>query len=133
MEKPKTVKLTLAGVKRACREAMDKKILLFQASDSNSRYCKYKSGKYRCAIGAALPEEVLDFVENESSYLGADGTMNTLGLNELVHRGLIFVQSGNILAKLNEIQSTHDSLMHTDMRTTEGKKELAKFRKLIGA
>ena len=96
-------KLTLDAVKAAAREAYAKGELGFQKGEQSCQYTGDATGA-PCAVGAALPKEVRQFV-------GMSHWLNGRGVETLAKEGIVKVLPSE-LGPIAEIQSAHDSIIH---------------------
>lgn len=108
--------LTLEGVKAAARDYYERGLLTAQHPEPDKRVCVYLgSGGRRCAIGAALDDDLV---------MEATGTVKGLEY----HHGVTF-DSDKALCDISDIQMAHDSWCTED---EEYRKDAeAKFVELI--
>lgn len=94
--------ITLEGVKSAARKFYRKKRLTAQHPKKERRDCVYRSGDYRCAIGAALSVKTLDKI--------SDRSMNSeAGLSKLFEEKIIDFDGSDIEREgVSAIQGAHD-------------------------
>jgi hypothetical protein len=101
MKKPKAVHLTIKGVKAAALQAAEEKRLqAFAPPSKQGPVCAYKKGKLRCIIGAALPDEVLDYLQENG--------LNESNLSRLRAMGIVTTSSAAVAKKLENLQYKHD-------------------------
>jgi hypothetical protein len=97
-------KLTFADAVKAAKERFKAGTLTAQAERVEDRYCAYRIRGYRCAIGAALPTEVLNKLAKRRIH-GA--SMNEKSVESLIEHGFLEVPAEDELP-LRQLQATHD-------------------------
>jgi uncharacterized Ntn-hydrolase superfamily protein len=101
--------LTLETVVKAARKAYEEQRLTAQAADPRDRRCLYRKGEYCCAIGAALPDKVIDKLE--ANYTKDGERYNSQSIEVVVKEGFVDVE--NDLAAMKKLQAAHDHWCQT--------------------
>lgn len=93
-----TQHLTYPEVLAAARAAYNAGTLLALVPHPGT--CRYHTGKYRCAIGAALTDETLAKIDEKG--------LNTEAVFALVDKGIIEIETEHYL-HINRLQTAHDN------------------------